>query len=78
MGLAECALLGAQPAKNGHAVSVISFIGKHDSAGTEVVERRVGDLPVVRLSRRQAIGSPCASTTARILGVSPPRERRRR
>lgn len=59
------------------AVSVLSLVGQHDGARTEMVEQRVSGLticacPAVRPSR---IGSPCASTTAWIFVVRPPRER---
>ena len=34
------------------AVSVVSFVCQQDSARAEVIERRVSDLPVMRLSCR--------------------------
>lgn len=36
------------------AVGVISLVSQHYGARAEVVEQRVGDLPVMRLSSRQA------------------------
>ena len=36
------------------AVSIVGLVGQHDSARAEMIEQRVGDLPIVRLPCDQA------------------------
>lgn len=61
------------------AVGIIGLVRQHDGARAEVVEQRVGDLPIMRLAGGQAEPDrePCASTTTWIFVVSPPRLRPR-
>jgi hypothetical protein len=59
-----------------NAVGIIGFVRQHDGAGVAVIEQRVGDLSIMSLPCGQAWPDrvPCASTTAWIFVVSPPRD----